>query len=329
MPQRSFPTDLSVETLFDALPDPCILLNASNETIAWNTAFAEEQATCPELARRCEAVMKPSGAGARALHISASRSYQIDVRALDEGGGQLLRLRRALPSESDIDALRAFTASAGHDLQEPLRKVLAFSTLLQKRQADALGPDGEQSLAFISDAAQRMRTLVNEALAYIDAAVRPLALEPVALDTLLDEVLKSRAALMNEAGATFDRMDLPTVSGDRNLLQQVLAALVDNALKFRRGSNVTIQISAVRTGARHRIEIRDDGIGVDPELAEKLFTPFGRLHSREAYPGAALGLARVKLIVERHGGEIWLEPGAGEGACFAFTLPVSDYSADA
>ncbi|WP_306015281.1 ATP-binding protein [Oceanicaulis sp. MMSF_3324] len=329
MPQRSFPTDLSATTLFDALPDPCLLLNTSNQILAWNTAFAEEQATCPELARRCETVMQSSGAEARALHINATQSYHIDVRALDEGGDRLLRLRRVFPNEPDGDALRAFAAGAGHDLQEPLRKILAFSTLLQKRQADALGPEGEQSLAFISDAAQRMRTLVNEALAHIDAAVRPLTFEPISLNALLDDVLKSRAAMVNEAGATFDRTDLPTVSGDRMLLQQALAALVDNALKFRRGSNVKIQVSAARTGAQHRIEIRDDGIGVDPELAEKLFTPFGRLHSRETYPGAALGLARVKLIVERHGGEIWLEPGTGEGACFAFTLPVSDHSDDA
>ena len=324
MPLRSFPADLSAKTLFQALPDPSILLNASGETLGWNTAFEHEMRLCPDLIERCETAMMQKAEARLTVRTDSGRTYYARLGVLSDRGDQLMRLRPADPSERQLEALRRFGASAGHDLQEPVRKMLAFSSLLSKRYGANLDADGLQSLEFIGDAAQRMRTLVNDLLAYIDVAARRLNPGPVSLDALWTEVVASRADRIEATGAEIRQTPLPDVEGDRALLRQALEALLDNALKFRRGPGVQISVTALRDDAHHRIEVRDDGIGVDPALAGKLFTPFGRLHPRESYPGTALGLAQTQLILERHGGAIWLEPGSGEGACFVFTLPVSE-----
>lgn len=324
MPPRSFPSGLSTQTLFDALPDPCILLNATSEIAGWNAAFEQERSRCPDLPRLCEAAMPAKPGPSLTVQADDGSTYQAELAPLGADGLRLLRLQRVDPGARQIEFLRRFGASAGHDLQEPVRKMLAFSSLLSKRYAEALDADGVQSLDFISDAAQRMRTLIQACLAYLEVATRPLKHETVALDVLLAEVLEAQSDLIRTAEAHLTAASLPVVSGDPALLKPVLEALIDNALKFRRGPGVQIAIRAKREGHHHRIEVRDDGIGVDPALAGKLFTPFERLHPRETYPGAALGLAQARLILERHGGKIWLEPGAGEGACFVFTLPVSE-----
>lgn len=323
MPQRSFPSGLSAQTLFDALPAPCLLLTLSGQTQAWNAAFERLSAREPGLAQRCETAIGQSVG--KPVTIQTGRElYHLQTEDLPDASGQLISLRLAESGERQLEALRTLGASAGHDLQEPVRKMLAFSGLLQRRYGDQLDADGVQSLEFMSDAAQRMRALINDVLAYIDVATRPLKPEPVSLGIVLTEVVKARSEAVAAAEAVIEPGDLPVVSGDSVLLRQMFEALLDNALKFRRGTGVRISIAATRQDDHYRIEMRDDGIGVDPALAEKLFTPFGRLHPRETYPGAALGLALSRLILERHGGAIWLEPGAGEGACFVFTLPASD-----
>jgi len=322
MSQSCLPADLSAQTLFDALPDPCLLLTAAGEIRGWNRAFEQHRTGCPELAQLCQQAMRSAETGPFQLQAGEDLSYQIEMTPLNEDTLRLLLLRRADPRQHQIEALRAFAAHAGHDLQEPVRKMLAFSSLVSRRYRDHLDAEGLQSLDFISDAAQRMRTLIQDTLAYIEAAARPLKPETVSLDALMQEVIEARTDLIKTAEAQLTVTSLPEVSGDRAQLKQTLEALFDNALKFRRGPGVRIIISATQEGDHHRIEVRDDGIGVDPAIASKLFTPFGRLHPRETYPGAALGLAQARLILERHGGKVWLEPGKGEGACFVFTLPV-------
>lgn len=217
--------------------------------------------------------------------------------------------------------LDRFATVASHDLQEPLRKISAFSSLIRRRYSEALDAEGERCLDFLVDAAQRMQRLIDDLLVYSKMSSQALQMGPVDLEELIGDVRERLSAQINESGADFEIAPMPAVRGDRLLLGQVLQNLISNAVKYRSEAAPKIEISARKSETEWIISVRDNGIGFDPRFAEKIFAPFQRLHSREEYQGTGIGLAIVRQAIERHGGRIWVESAPDEGTCFSFALP--------
>jgi light-regulated signal transduction histidine kinase (bacteriophytochrome) len=236
--------------------------------------------------------------------------------------------------------LEQFAYISSHDLQEPLRMVSAYSGLLRERYQGQLDEKADQYLAFVLEGSQRMRLLINDLLAYSRVSDGASHLAPVAVREPLEAALADLRVAIDETGAAITQEQLPTVTSDRLLLAQVFMNLIGNALKFRTpGAAPAIHVGARRVvpagaaGARdaqdpqraHGAEwvffVRDNGIGIDPRYADKIFDIFQRLHSRGRYEGTGIGLAICRKIVERHGGRIWVESEAGKGSTFFFSVP--------
>lgn len=217
--------------------------------------------------------------------------------------------------------LERFAYVASHDLQEPLRTLTSFTQLLLKRFAGKGDAETEEFSGYILEAAQRMRELIEGLLSYSRVSTEREQLQPVDLNTLLQRAVANLAGAVEECGAKIDSSPLPTLPARPQLVVQLFQNLVGNALKFRGTAAPVVKIGAQREGRDWTFEVRDNGIGVDPKHADRIFLLFQRLHTRDSYPGSGLGLAICKKIVERHGGRIWLEPGSG-GATFRFTLPI-------
>jgi signal transduction histidine kinase len=216
--------------------------------------------------------------------------------------------------------LEQFAYIASHDLQEPLRTVAGYLQLIEQRYAAHLDADAHDFIRFAVEGATRMQALIEALLAYSRLTSRAPNFTRIALDDLLDDVLRGLDRAVSEAHATIERGPLPVVTGDRVQLGQLLQNLIANALKFRGEAPAHISITAVREGAQHIITVRDRGIGFDNRHAERIFAVFRRLQRK--YPGTGIGLAICKKIVERHDGTIRAMASPGQGATFEVTLPV-------
>ncbi len=218
--------------------------------------------------------------------------------------------------------LEQFAYVASHDLQEPLRKVASFCQLLQRRYSGQLDERADQYIAFAVDGAQRMQRLINDLLAFSRIGRLTAGFTDVDLNKVLGEV---RSQLEVRAGdeAEISWTELPTVEGEEPLLTTLFVNLIGNSLKFRRPDvPPVVRVTARREGDEWQINVRDNGIGIEAEFADKVFVIFQRLHARDAYEGTGIGLAIVKKIVEYHGGRIWLDLDVEEGTSINFTLPV-------
>ncbi|MFG1607501.1 ATP-binding protein [Actinoplanes sp. NPDC049265] len=218
--------------------------------------------------------------------------------------------------------LEQFAYVASHDLQEPLRKVASFCQLLQRRYAGQMDERADQYIGFAVDGAQRMQRLINDLLAFSRIGRLTSGFTDVDLNKVLGDV---RSQLEPAAGAEAEIIwhDLPIVEGEEPLLTTLFVNLLGNSLKFRRPEvPPRITVTAGRDGDEWRINVRDNGIGIEKEFADKVFVIFQRLHARDAYEGTGIGLAIVKKIVEYHGGRIWLDLDVDEGTSINFTLPV-------
>lgn len=244
-----------------------------------------------------------------------SYAVMTDVTPLREANEKLERSNRELDR---------FATVASHDLQEPLRKIASFSSLLRRRYADALDDDGRRNLDFLVDAAHRMQRLIDDLLTYSRLASQPIRREPVAIADAVARALDHLDSAITESGARIEVGDMPTVQGDAVLLTQIFQNLVGNALKYRSFATPEVDIAARREDGRWVVTVSDNGIGFDVKFAEKIFAPFQRLHPHGAYPGTGIGLAIVRQSIERLGGEIWVESEPGSGATFSFTLPADD-----
>jgi signal transduction histidine kinase len=218
--------------------------------------------------------------------------------------------------------LEQFAYVASHDLQEPLRKVASFCQLLQRRYAGQLDDRADQYIGFAVDGAQRMQRLINDLLAFSRIGRLTIGFTDVDLNRVLGDV-KSQLEVRAGEDAEINWAELPTVEGEEPLLTTLFVNLVGNSLKFRRPDvPPVITISASLDEKEWRINVRDNGIGIEAEFADKVFVIFQRLHARDAYEGTGIGLAIVKKIVEYHGGRIWLDVDVSPGASIWFTLPV-------
>jgi PAS domain S-box-containing protein len=253
------------------------------------------------------------------------------ARDVTEPRAVAAELRRALRDLELRNAeLQDFAFVASHDLQEPLRKVQAFSDRLLGRYADQLDAQGADYLRRMDAAAGRMQSLIDGLLAYSRISTRGGSFREVDLSRVLDEVLADLDARLESTGGEVVRGPLPTVYADPTQMRQLLQNLVGNALKFTapgRRPRVELRAEAVDHGEgalRHggwRIVVADNGIGFDNAHAERIFAPFHRLHGRSEYEGTGMGLAIVRKIVERHGGTITATGAPGAGATFTVDLP--------
>ena len=219
--------------------------------------------------------------------------------------------------------LEQFAYVVSHDLQEPLRMVTSYVQLLAHRYKDKLDPDADDFIRFAADGAVRMSKLINDLLAYSRAGTQEMELKPTDCETVLDHSLDNLKVAIEENGAVVTHAPLPTVMADHSRLGQLFQNLIGNAIKFRRNEQPRVHILASRNGREWTFSVCDNGIGIAPEHAQRIFVIFQRLHSREEYPGTGIGLAICQKIVERHGGHIWVESEPGKGATFYFTLPAT------
>ncbi|MDG4761852.1 sensor histidine kinase [Micromonospora sp. WMMD710] len=218
--------------------------------------------------------------------------------------------------------LEQFAYVASHDLQEPLRKVASFCQLLQRRYAGQLDERADQYIAFAVDGAQRMQRLINDLLAFSRIGRLTTGFTEVDLNKVLGDVAGQTEAARQYADAELTWTEMPVIRGEEPLLTNLLANLVSNSIKFRRADvPPKVHVSARLVGTEWEITCQDNGIGIEPEFADKIFVIFQRLHSKDAYPGTGIGLAIVKKIVEYHGGRVWVDTDVAEGTAIRFTLP--------
>ena len=218
--------------------------------------------------------------------------------------------------------LQQFAYVASHDLQEPLRMVSSYTQLLARRYRGKLDSDADEFIGYAVDGANRMQTLIKDLLAYSRVTAQGKVFERVDCNGLLEEVLSNLRVADEQNRAVVTHDPLPTVMADRGQLGQLFQNLIGNAIKFRGEEPPQIHVSAEQRTGEWFFSVRDNGIGVGPQYAERIFIIFQRLHNREEYPGTGIGLAICKKIVERHGGRIWVVSHTGQGATFHFTLPI-------
>lgn len=243
-----------------------------------------------------------------------------DLRELEQAHADLAARSEEL-ARSNRD-LAQFAAAASHDLQEPLRKVAAFCQLLEERYSAQLDDRGRQYVAFAADGAKRMQALVRDLLHFSLVGGSRHEWSVVDLDACLREAETNLGTRLEDSGARVVRCTpLPAVPGNGPLLVALWQNLVDNAVKFRSDEPPVVEVAATRDGDGWRLEVADNGIGIDAAHSERIFDVFTRLHTRERYEGTGIGLAMCRRIVELHGGSIGVQAGREHGTTIRFTLP--------
>jgi signal transduction histidine kinase len=220
--------------------------------------------------------------------------------------------------------LEQFAYVASHDLQEPLRKVASFCQLLEQRYKGQLDERADQYIEFAVDGAKRMQQLINDLLAFSRVGRMGEATTPVDLGESARHALANLDAAVLESRAKVAIGALPTVRGESSLLTALFQNLIANALKFHGEDPPEVRIRAERDGNEWLFTCTDNGIGIAPDYAERVFVIFQRLHGKDEYAGTGIGLAMCRKIVEHHGGRIWLDPAPGPGTTFRFTLPAME-----
>jgi light-regulated signal transduction histidine kinase (bacteriophytochrome) len=262
------------------------------------------------------------GSGAREVVDLGEDVDTMRARIVDEL--EALRVAEADLRRSNAE-LEQFAYVASHDLQEPLRKVASFCQLLQQRYGGQLDARADQYIGFAVDGARRMQDLINDLLAFSRVGRVEQPHVDVDCGLLVERVRADLSRAIEESGTEIAvEGSLPTVNGDASLLRLVFQNLIANAIKFRAEAAPRVVLDAERDGDCWRFRCADNGIGIDPEYAERIFVLFQRLHPRSQYEGTGIGLAMCRKIVEYHGGRMWLDPdrgGEGAGSTFYFTLP--------
>ncbi len=261
-------------------------------------------------------VYDESGTPVRVLGVN------IDITARKEAELELARYAESLRRSNE--ELQRFAYVASHDLQEPLRSVVSFSQLLERRYKGKLGEDADDYISFIVEGGKRMQNLIQDILQFSRLETRAGPLEPTDAAEAVADALRHLREQLREANGAVEVGDLPTVLADRPQLEQVFANLIGNAIKYRRPDvPLEVRVSARRENGWWEFAVADNGIGIDPEYFDRIFVIFQRLHTKDAYPGTGIGLALVRKIVGRHGGAVRVESVPGAGSTFFFTLPVA------
>jgi signal transduction histidine kinase len=216
--------------------------------------------------------------------------------------------------------LEEFAYIASHDLQEPLRMVGSFLQLLQQRYHDKLDKEANEYIHYAVDGATRMKRLIGDLLNY-SRTHKEWVIERVDITEVIRDALKNLAASIKDSGAMIHFEDMPVLDTDPAQMLQLFQNLIGNAIKFSKEDvSPVIEICSTQKSDHWLFSVKDNGIGIDQQYAEKVFVIFKKLHNKARYNGTGIGLAIAKRIVEQHHGKIWFESVAGEGTTFFFTL---------
>ena len=278
-----------------------------------------------ELARRAAA------AAENAALYRGARDAEAALRTLNDALEARVALRTGeLAQANHVLAVRNrelqdFAFVASHDLQEPLRKIQSFADILSNTPGMMTDDEGRHMVGRMQVAAGRMSQLIKDLLAFSRVAMQGEDFAPVELGVVLDAALVDLEYRLDQTGGrVVAEAPLPSVWGDPVQVRQLLINLVGNALKFHRpGVPPVVRVSATRRPDAVVLEVADNGIGFEEKYAERVFSPFQRLHGRETYEGTGMGLAIVRRIAERHGGSVVVTSVPGEGSRFVVTLPTA------
>jgi PAS domain S-box-containing protein len=242
--------------------------------------------------------------------------YQ-DITQLKLAAGELEKAVEEL-QRSNAE-LERFAYVASHDLQEPLRMVSSYTQLLGRRYKDKLDADANDFIGYAVGGAERMQELLNDLLVYSRVGTRAKPFKRTDMEAVLEAALDNLRVAIKESKTKVSHDPLPTVMADEGQMVQVLQNLIGNAIKFHGEKPPRIHVSAEQRDSEWVFSVKDNGIGIEPQYFDRVFLIFQRLH-REEYPGTGTGLAIVKRIVERHGGQNWIESQPGKGSTFYFSM---------
>lgn len=267
------------------------------ETMAFKSLF--------NIQKKTESALRESEEKLREM----SNSLEIRVR------------QRTLELERSNQELERFSYITSHDLQEPLRKIKNFTELLAQRYEGQLDEKGQKYIGYIVDGSTRMQQLITDILTYSRLGRSDYSFAPISLTQVVEQVIANLQLKIQEHQAHITYDGLPTIVGNGVLLSQLLQNLIDNALKFHGAEPPQIHISAQREGDSWLVAVQDNGIGFEPQFADRIFLMFQRLHSRDEYPGTGIGLAICKKVMDFHGGQISVKAVPGQGCTFNFAIP--------
>jgi PAS domain S-box-containing protein len=295
-------------------PKPLEEINAIlHQSGRWEGELKHTRADGTQLIVSSQWVLQNSSFGQKVLEICT------DITRLKDTEESLRRTTEELKRSNED--LESFAYISSHDLQEPLRGINGFLTLLQQRYADQLDSKAQGYIGYAVDGATRMSHLINDLLQYSRVGRGERQFQLIDSAEVLAGALANLHSTVEEANAEITYDSLPVVMGDPNLLIQLFQNVIGNAVKFRSPDGpCKIHIGCKRNGPYWEFSVTDNGIGIESEYFDRIFVIFRRLHTRQKYEGTGIGLALCKRIVERHGGRIWVESKPGEGSTFLFEL---------
>lgn len=276
--------------------------------------------------------VEPAGTGEvrqLAADVEAMRARIVAEVELIEAARWQLEVQAQDLARSNAE-LEQFAYVASHDLQEPLRKVASFCQLIEQRYGDQLDERGVLYIEYAVDGAKRMQSLINDLLAFSRVGRTTDGFANLPLAAVVADALANVRPSFDEAEVVVEVAPLPSVLGDRSLLTALFQNLFANAVKFRAEAPPTIEVACREHAGMWELSVSDNGIGIEPQYAERVFVIFQRLHGRDEYEGTGIGLAMCRKIVEFHGGTIWVDPqpDGGTGTTIRLTLPHVDALAD-
>jgi two-component system, chemotaxis family, sensor kinase Cph1 len=216
--------------------------------------------------------------------------------------------------------LKQFAYVASHDLREPLRMISSFLQLLERRYKDQLDEDSNEFIGFAVDGPKRLDKMIMDLLEYSRVANKEIQFTDVDLEEVIDQIKSNLNVLIEENNAQITYESLPIIPSDENQMVILLQNLIGNAIKYLREEIPKIHVSAEKQGNQYVFSVEDNGIGIDPQHLERIFTIFKRLHNHTEYEGSGIGLSIAQRVVHQHGGEIWAESQPGKGSTFHFTI---------
>jgi signal transduction histidine kinase len=220
----------------------------------------------------------------------------------------------------NVQELEKFAYVASHDLQEPLRTITSYIQLLQRKFSDKLDGEANEFMEFVISGSRRMKNLINDLLEYSRINRAESKTETVNCNVVLKEVLQNLHDSITESHAKIEIDELPVIQANRLQMVQLFQNLIGNSVKFRSNRDLVIRIKVKKVQKYYLFSVEDNGIGIKKEYSTKIFEIFQRLHSMQHYPGTGIGLAICLKIVQRFGGEIWMESEFGKGTTFRFTI---------
>lgn len=314
---------------------PILRTDGSIRTVLWNSANIYDKASIVATIAQGQDITERKLAEEGLRKARDELEQRVQERTADLTKASIeLEARAAELAKKTEDLIRSnseleqFAYVASHDLQEPLRMISSYVQLLSRRYEGKLDKDADDFIAYAVEGTKRMQQLINDLLAYSRVGTRGKPPAPTDFEDVFSEAMSNLRMAAEEAGAVVTHDQLPTSDADRLQMVQLFQNLIGNAIKFRGKDTPQVHVSARPDGEVWVFSVRDNGIGIDPQFHDRIFTIFQRLHGRDEYPGTGIGLAVSKKIVERHGGRIWLDSTPGKGTTFYFTVPIKAERAD-